>query len=94
LARASANRIGAGLAAGFDDLVGHQIRLGGRGGADGDRLIRQADMQGMPVGIGINRHRGDPHPAGGFDDADGNFAAIGNQYLAKQALPRRRGARA
>ena len=45
-------------------------------------------MQGTAVGLGIDRHGGNAHPAGGLDDAAGDFAAIGNQYFAKQGLPR------
>src|SRR5580704_8645447 len=36
-------------------------------------------MERITVGFGIDRDRGDPHPAGGFDDAACDLAAIGNQ---------------
>jgi len=31
------------------------------------------------VGVGIHRHRGNAHLAGGLDDAAGDFATVGNQ---------------
>ena len=47
-------------------------------------------MQGVAVGVGIDRHGGDAHPAGGLDDAAGDFAAIGDQNFLKQRRPRSR----
>ena len=80
------HRIGAAGTAGFDNFVHRQIRLGGRRRAYRYRLVRHADMQRMAVGLGIDRHGFDAHAAGSLDDAAGDLAAIGNQYLAKQGL--------
>ena len=41
-------------------------------------------MQRAAVGLGIDRHGGDAHAAGGLDDAAGDFAAICDQYFAEQ----------
>ncbi len=90
---AGMHRIGAAAAAGLDDPVHGQIGLGGGRGTDGHRLIRHAHMQGMAVGLGKDRHGGDAHAAGGLDDAAGDFAAIGDQYLAKHRLHQKRAGR-
>ena len=71
--------LGAGRLAGGDDLVDDEIALGRRRRADGDGLVGHLDVQRVPVGVGIDRDRLDPHPAGGLDDPAGDFAAIGDQ---------------
>ena len=53
------NRLGAGLAAGLDDPVDHQIGLRGGRGSDGDRLVGHVDVQRVGVGLGIDGDRGD-----------------------------------
>jgi len=73
------DRFGAGLLAGSDDLVDDQIAFRRRRGPDGDRGVRHIHMQGVLVGLGIDRNRLDPHAAGGLDDPAGDFAAIGDQ---------------
>ena len=42
-------------------------------------------MQRVGVGVGVDRDRRNPHFARGLDDAAGDFAAVGNQDLAKHA---------
>ncbi len=69
----------AGLAAGLDDLVHHEIAFGRGRRSDQDRLIGHLDMQRIAVGLGIDGNRLDPHPAGGLDDPAGDLAAIGDQ---------------
>ena len=81
------HRLGAAVAAGLHDLARYQIRLGRRGGTDGDRLVRHSDMQRAAVCLGIDRHRGDAHAPRGLDDAAGDFAAICDQYFAEQERP-------
>src|SRR3546814_8863361 len=46
------------LLAGGNDPVDLQIAVLGRRGADMHGLVRHADMQGFPVSIGIDGHRG------------------------------------
>ena len=41
--------------------------------------VGHLDVQGVPVGLGIDGDRLDAHPARGLDDPAGDFAAIGNQ---------------
>ena len=77
--------LGAGLTAGLDDLLDHQIALGRSGRADQHGLVGHLDMEGIAVGLGIDRNRLDPHPARGLDDAAGDLAAIGDQDALEHA---------
>src|SRR5215470_2124996 len=63
----------------LDNPVDGQIALGCRRGPDMHRRIRHLDMQGIAIGVGINRDGADAHPAGGLDDAAGYLTAVGNQ---------------
>ncbi len=78
--------LGAGLAAGLDDLVDHQVAFGGRRRADLDGLVGHFDVQRVAVGLGIDGDRLDAHPAGGLDDAAGDLAAIGDQNSLEHVL--------
>ena len=80
-AEAGMDRLGTGLAHGVDDPVFQQIGLGRRSGADQDGLIGHLDREGVRVRLGIDLHGADAHAFGGLDDADGDLAAIGDQYL-------------
>ncbi len=77
--------LGAGLAAGLDDLVDEQIGLGGRRRADGDGLVRHLDVQGVAVGFRIDGDRLDAELARRLDDAAGDLAAVGDQDLLEHA---------
>ncbi len=72
---------GAGCLAGFDDPVRDQIALRGRRRSDMHRLVRHLDMNGVAVGIRIDRHGADTHPARCLDDTTGDLAAVGDQNL-------------
>jgi len=76
------------VAAGLHDAVDDEIGLcrGRRSNMDG--LIGHLDVQSVLVGIGIDGNRLDAHLAGRLYDAAGDLAAIGNQYLLEQCLPR------
>ena len=73
------DRIGAGLDAGIHNGIGQKIGLSGRRRTDTHGLVGHLHMQRAFVGIGVNRHRPDPHCTCGLDDAAGNFTAIGNK---------------
>ena len=80
------HRLGAGLAAGLDDLVDQQVAFRGRRRADEDGLIGHLDMQRVAVGLGIDGNGLDAHPPGGLDDPAGDFAAIGDQNSFEHVL--------
>ena len=78
--------LGAGLAAGLDDLLDHQIAFGRRRRPDQNGLIGHFDVQRVAVGLGIDRDRLYPHPAGSLDDPAGDLAAIGDQNSFEHVL--------
>ncbi len=83
---AGVHRLRARLAAGLDDLLDHQIALGGGGRADQHGLVGQLDMEGVAVSLGIDRNRFNSHLASGLDDPAGDFAAIGDQNAFEHAF--------
>ncbi len=73
------HRFRAGLAAGLDDLLHHEIAFGRRRRPDQNGIVGHFDVQRVTVGLGIDRDRLDPHAAGRLDDPAGDLAAIGDQ---------------
>jgi len=86
-AESRVNRLGPGLLAGGDDLVGHQIGLGGGRGADVHGLVGHLDGQAVGVGVGIDDHGLDAQAAAGLDHADRDFAPVGDQQLLEHPGP-------
>ena len=81
--------LGAGLAAGFHDIVDDQVGLRSRRRADGNGLVGHLDMQRVAVGLRVDGDRLDAELAGRLDDAAGDLAAIGDQDLLEHARPSR-----
>jgi hypothetical protein len=79
--------LGAGLLAGGDDLVGHQVTLAAGRRADAARPRRPVRRARVAVGLGIHGHGGDAHLLRGLDDAAGDLAAVGNQDLLEHGVP-------
>ncbi len=77
---AGMDRVRPGLPRGVDHRVDRQIG-GGPGTRQFDRLVRLIDMQRCRIVGGIDGDRGDPRFGCRAHDADGNFAAIGDQQL-------------
>ncbi len=59
-------------------LVNHDVGLVGGRRADVNGLIRHLHMQRLGIGIRIDGNRLYTHFAGGFDDAAGDFAPVGD----------------
>ncbi len=81
-----------GITAGFyrqvDQLARVQITRQ-RVAADVVGFVRTLDVQGIAVGIGIDRNRGNAHLRASADDANGNLAPVGNQnFLDHVRVPR------
>ncbi len=77
---AGMDRVAAGFAGGSDDLGGVEV------GRHADALEREAgigcaDMEGVRVVLGMDADGLDPHFGGGTDDADRDFAAIGDEQF-------------
>jgi hypothetical protein len=67
------NGVGVVGAGGGEDLVDAEvvIQMGG--------LVCLADVEGGAVNVGINGNGGDAHFAQSADDAESDFAAVGNE---------------
>ncbi len=83
---AGMERVTAGSDRQINDAVGVQV-AGHRVRADIMRFVGLADMQGMPVGVGVDCHRFDTCLLAGANDANGNFTAVGYQDLVYQVSP-------
>src|SRR5215813_5864098 len=66
-----------------DDRRDIQIAARALRRADADRLIGESHMRAVAIGLGVNRDGLDPEFLAGGDDANGDFAAIGDQDLLK-----------
>jgi hypothetical protein len=73
------DRVGVRDLGGRDDVgdVEVAVRRGRR--ADADRLVGQADVHGIGIGGGMDRHRLDAHFVAGAVDAQRDLAAIGDE---------------
>src|SRR5207302_489037 len=76
----------AAAAGGLDDPVQRQVGLGWRRGADVDRLIRIAAVDGVAVRVGINGDGGDAQLPARSHDADCDLTSIGDQDLLEEPL--------
>ena len=84
---ARVHRLGAGLLASRNDLVGLQITLAAGRRADVHSLVSQHHMASAAVSVGIHRHRADAHFTGRLDDAAGDFAPVGDQDFGEHQAP-------
>ena len=73
--------LGARVLARLQNPVHDEIALGRRRRTDQHRFVGQDHVHGVPVGLRMDGNGGDAHLAGSTNDAAGNFAAVGNQYL-------------
>jgi hypothetical protein len=73
--------IGSGLFGNLDNLLADEITLRGGGLADMISFVRHTHMQRATIGIRKDRYASNAEVAAGADDADGDFASVGNQYL-------------
>ncbi len=78
---AGVHRLRARRLAGLDDLVDQQVGLRRRRRPDVHGLVRHIDVEGVAVGIGIDRDGLDSHFPRGLDDAASYLATVCNQDL-------------
>ena len=76
----------AGLSAGLDDLLHHEIAFGCGRRPDQNRLIGHFDVECVAVGLGIDGHGLYSHAAGSLDDPAGDLAAICDQNSFEHVL--------
>ena len=86
-AKAGVNGLRPRLLTGGNNLVGNQIGFGRRGRTDKYGLIGHFHGQATGIGFGIDHHRLDAHAPGRLDNANGDFAAIGDQDFGKHKRP-------
>jgi hypothetical protein len=87
---AGMDRVGAGQPRRRQDLVDHQVRLGGRRRSDPHRLVGELDERHPGVGVRVHRHRRDAHPPAGPHHPHRDLAAVGDQDLLDGPARRRR----
>ncbi len=85
---AGVHGIGAGGTGCGQQFVGAQVGVGAGRSAQRHRLGGLAHMQGVGIGVGVDRDRFDAHAVGGVDDAAGDFAAIGDEDIFHRLCPR------
>jgi hypothetical protein len=83
---AGMNGVHVGDLGGADHLGDVQVAFGAARRADAHRLVGKAHMQRVAIRLGIDGDGGDAQFLAGADDAQGDFAAVGNQDFAKHRL--------
>jgi hypothetical protein len=78
---AGVDGVGPRLLGDGQQLLLDEVAVAGGRPVQGIRLVRHLDVQGVPVGIGIHRHRSDPGVLARPGDAHGNLAAVCDQHL-------------
>jgi hypothetical protein len=84
----AAARLGGG-----HDVRDPQVAVGGGRRPDADRLVRQLDVQGVPVGGRVDRDRLDVELVQGADDAHGDLATVRHEDTGEHPLARKTGVR-
>ena len=93
--------LGPGFLGGLDDFVDAQV-VPARARADADGFVGPHDVEGILVGLLVDRHHFEVQFLGGAHDAHGYFAPVGHQnffeswtdnhgYASAQARPARKG---
>jgi len=75
-------RVSPGLGGDLKQLLLHKIRISSSRSAEGVRLVRDLDMQGVTVRIGIDSNRTNPAVLACPSDSDRDLAAVCNQNFA------------
>ncbi len=81
------DRVGPARLDDVEDGLGVQVALRGGLASEGVRLVRQADVEGVPVELGVDRHRRDAELPAGSDDPDRDFAPVRDEHLLQHAAP-------
>ena len=83
---AGVDGFGPGAQRGSDDGCAVQVAFRDGGGADADGFVGQRDVERLRIGVGVDGDGSDAHPAGGGDDAGGDFTPVGDQDLLEHGL--------
>ena len=82
---AGMNRVAAGAAGHVDQLVDAEITFARWSGTDGVGFVGETDMEGSAIGFAEDDDGADAKFAAGAEDANGDFAAIGDQDFVEHA---------
>jgi hypothetical protein len=85
---AGVDGVGVGNLGRRDERRDVEVALAAGGRPDAHRLVGKAHVQAFLVGGRIHGHRFDAHFAASTDNAQGNFAPVGNQDFIKHGLLR------
>ena len=77
------NGVGAAVGGDFEDAVAAEVGVDGGRGAEAVGLVGVEDVEGGAVGVGVDGDGRDAELAAGPDEAEGDFAAIGDEDLAQ-----------
>src|SRR5690554_105216 len=80
---ARVNGLGATLLGNLDDLFSPQVALGAGCGADVEGFVGHGHVPCIGVGLRIDGDDANAHAVGGLYDPAGDFAPVGDQYLAE-----------
>ena len=84
---AGVDRVGAGLLGGVEDLVDDQVGVAGRRAAEGERLVGDAHVQRVAVGLGVDGDAGQAGVLAGACHAHRDLTAVGDQDLLHRCSP-------
>lgn len=80
------DRLGVGDLRRRNDAGDREVTLLRRGRSNADVLVREPDMQGVPVRFRINGDRFDSQFTAGADDPQSDLPTVGDQYLLEHFL--------
>ena len=78
---AGVDGLGARLLGDLDDLLDHQVALGGRPGAEQVRLVGAPRVRRVAIGLGVDRHAADAELLERAHHANGDLAAVCDKDL-------------
>ena len=78
---AGVHGVGTGTPRDVEQLGHVEVRLGRPGTSQGVRLVRDAHVQRLPVGVGVDGDGPDAGVTAGAGDADGDLTAVGDEDL-------------
>jgi hypothetical protein len=71
---------------GTDQTINFEVALVAWSRADTNGFVSQLNVEGIVIGFGIDRQGPDPQFFAGADDAEGDFAAVGDQDFIEHGL--------
>ena len=83
---AGVDRLRSGLLDHIEELLGVDIALRCGLSAEGERLVREPNVEGVAVEFGVHGHGGDAHLLACPDDPDGDLTTVCDQDFGKHAI--------